>query len=62
MQHEQNQTDNQSNVNESTSHVKCEKPKQPKNDQDCGDYSKHVFISLFPIEKGPAIACFRAED
>jgi hypothetical protein len=62
MQHEQNQTHNQGNVNEGAGHVKCEKPKQPKNDQDCGDYSKHVFISLFPIEKRSAMACFRGED
>jgi hypothetical protein len=33
-------------MDESSSHVKCEKPKQPKNNQDCGDYPKHLFISL----------------
>jgi hypothetical protein len=62
MQHEQNQSHNQSNVNESRGYMKCEKSEQPKNDQDCGDYSKHVFISLFPVENKSAIACFRAED
>ena len=33
-------------MNESDGYVKCEKSKQPKNDQNCGDYPKHVFISL----------------
>jgi hypothetical protein len=33
-------------VDETDSHVKCEKSKQPKNNQNCGDYPKHVFFSL----------------
>jgi hypothetical protein len=33
-------------MDESGGHVKCEKSKQPKNNQDCGDYPKHLFISL----------------
>jgi hypothetical protein len=46
MHHKQYQTHNQGDVNESAGYVKCEKPKQPKNNQDCGDDSEHVFISL----------------
>jgi hypothetical protein len=45
MQQEQYQTDNQHNVDESAGYVECEKSEQPKNNQNCGDYSKHVFIS-----------------
>jgi hypothetical protein len=33
MQHKEYQAHNQGNVNESGSYVKCEKPKQPKNNQ-----------------------------
>jgi len=46
MQHEQYQTDNQHNVDESAGYVECEKSEQPKNNQHCGNYTKHVFISL----------------
>jgi hypothetical protein len=46
MQDKQYQAHNQDKVDESSSHVKCEKSKQPKNNQNCGDYPKHVFISL----------------
>jgi hypothetical protein len=52
---QQDQADNQCHVNESGSYVKCEVSKQPKNDQNCGDYPKHVFISLFPSARTPAI-------
>jgi hypothetical protein len=45
MQNKQNQADQQGDVNESGGYVKCKKSKQPKNDQNCGDYPKHVFIS-----------------
>jgi hypothetical protein len=48
MQHEQYQPHNQYNVNESRGHVKCEISQQPKNDQNRGNYSEHVFISLIP--------------
>jgi hypothetical protein len=44
--YEHYQAHNKNNVNQTCAHVKCEKPEQPKNDQDCGDYPKHVFISL----------------
>jgi len=33
-------------VNESGGYVERKKSKQPKNNQDRGDYPKHVFISL----------------
>jgi hypothetical protein len=46
MQHEQYQAHNQSHVNESGRYVKREKSKQPKNNQNCCNYPKHVFISL----------------
>jgi hypothetical protein len=46
MHHEQDQAHNEGNVNETGSYVKREKSKQPKNNQNCGDYPKHVFISL----------------
>ena len=53
MNHEQYQPHNQDNVNEASSHVKCEEPKQPKNDQNCGDYPKH--FHLLDVER--AIIC-----
>ena len=34
--------------------MKCEESKQPKNDQNSGDYPKHVFISLFLSARAPA--------
>jgi len=45
MQHKQYQPHDQGNMNERGGYVKCEEPKQPKNDQNCGDYPKHLFIS-----------------
>jgi serine/threonine protein kinase len=33
-------------VNEGGGYMKCEKSKQPKNNQYCGDYPKHLFISI----------------
>ncbi len=33
-------------MNESSRYVKCEKPKEPKKNQNNGDYREHVFISL----------------
>jgi hypothetical protein len=46
MQHEQDQTHNQDDVNETGGYVKCEKPKQPENDQNCSDYPKHVYLRV----------------
>jgi hypothetical protein len=46
MHQKQYQAHDKGNVNESAGDVKCEKSKQPKNDQNCGDDPKHVFISL----------------
>jgi hypothetical protein len=48
MQQEQNQADHQDDVDQACGYVKREKPKQPENDEDCGDYPKHVFISWLP--------------
>jgi hypothetical protein len=45
MQDKEYQSHNQDNVNKSGGHVKCEEPEQPKNDQNCGEHPKHVFIS-----------------
>jgi hypothetical protein len=59
MQHKQYQTDNQGNVNEGAGDVKCEKSKQPKYNQNCGDYPKHVFISLFLSARTSAIVHFQ---
>jgi hypothetical protein len=56
MQHNQYQGHNQDNVNEIAGNVKCEKSKQPKNNQNCGDYSKHVFIPLFLSARTSAIS------
>ena len=44
-------------MDESGGHVKCEKSKQPKNNQDCGDYPKHLFISL-RLRAGTAATSF----
>jgi hypothetical protein len=52
MQHEQYQADNQSRVNESGGYVKCEKSKQPKNNQNCSNYPKHVFHLLVSEREG----------
>jgi hypothetical protein len=54
MQQKQNQADDQNNVDEPGRDVKCEKSEKPKNDQNCGDYPKHVFISLCPDAKTSA--------
>ena len=45
MQDEQYQAYNQGNVNETSGYAKREISKQPKNDQNRGDYPKHIFIS-----------------
>jgi hypothetical protein len=45
MHHKQYQAHNQGNVNKRGGYVKCEEPKQPENDQNCGDYPQHFFIS-----------------
>jgi hypothetical protein len=55
VQHQQDQADNQRDVNESGGYMKCEKPKQPEHNQNCSDYPKHVFISLFPGAKTCAV-------
>jgi hypothetical protein len=46
MQHEQDKSHHQGEVNEGGGQVKCEKSQQPENDQNCGDYPKHVSIPL----------------
>src|SRR4029077_903078 len=46
VQHKQDQADDQGRVNEGGGYVKCEKSKQPKNNQNCSDYPKHVLLSL----------------
>jgi hypothetical protein len=40
------QADYQDDVNEAAGHVKSEKPQQPKNDQNCGDYPEHFLFLL----------------
>jgi hypothetical protein len=46
MQHKEYQGHNKCNVNESDGYMKCEKSKQPKTNQNCGEYPEHDFISL----------------
>jgi hypothetical protein len=55
VQHKQDQADNQRHVNESGGYVKCEKPKQPENNENCSDYPKHLFISMFLCAKTRAV-------
>jgi hypothetical protein len=57
MEHEQDQANNQGNVNESRGYMECEKSEQPKNNQNCGDYPKHVFIS-FSLSAGTSAIPF----
>jgi hypothetical protein len=38
---------NQDDVDESRCNVKRKKSQQPKNDQNCGKYPKHVFSSFY---------------
>ena len=40
------QADYQDDVNEAGGYVKSEKPQQPKNDQNCGDYPEHFLFLL----------------
>jgi hypothetical protein len=46
-------------VNENGGYVKCEKAKQPKNNQNSGDYRKRVFISLLLSARTSATSFFR---
>jgi hypothetical protein len=55
MQHEQDQADNQGHMNKCGGYVKCKKSKQPKNNENCSDYPKHFFISLFLCAKTRAV-------
>ena len=48
----QYQADNQGHVNEGGGHAKCEESKQPKNNQNCSDYPKHVFHLLVSERDG----------
>jgi hypothetical protein len=58
MQDKQYQANYQGSVNESGGNMECEKSKQPKNDQNGGDYSKHFLISLRLTARAPAISFF----
>jgi hypothetical protein len=55
VQHKQDQADNQCHVNETSSYIKCEVSKQPENNENCSDYPKHFFISLFLCAKTRAV-------
>jgi hypothetical protein len=44
---EKNYARDEHDVNETCGNVKCEKPKQPKYDQDRCDHPQHFFISRF---------------
>jgi hypothetical protein len=46
MQHKQYQAHHQGNMNEGGRAVKCEKPKQPKNNQNHGDCREPAFYLL----------------
>jgi hypothetical protein len=60
MQHKQYKAYDQGNVNETSGYAKREIPKQPKNNQNSGDYSKHIFISTRLYAKKSAITFSRA--
>ena len=45
MENQQDQADNQQDVDEAGANVKCEKAKQPENNQNQGDKSEHSFVS-----------------
>jgi hypothetical protein len=45
VQDKQDQAYNKGNMNETGGYAKREISKQPKNNQNCCDYSKHIFIS-----------------
>jgi hypothetical protein len=45
MENEQDQADDQQDVNEAGTNVKCEKAKQPENNQNQGNKSEHRFVS-----------------
>ena len=47
MQEQHHDPDDQHDVNEAAGNVKGQEPKQPKNDQNRCDYSKHVFNSFY---------------
>ena len=52
MEQKHHYADYQQKVNEATGNVKGHEPKQPKNNQNRCDYSKHVFNS-FDRKRGP---------
>jgi len=54
VEQQHDQADDENDVNQAAGDVKREKPKQPKNDQNCGDYPKHFFFSLLPGARGSA--------
>jgi hypothetical protein len=45
MENEHDQSDDQQDVDEAGANVKCEKAKQPENNQNQGDKSEHSFAS-----------------
>jgi hypothetical protein len=47
MKEKHHYTDYQEDVDEPTGNVKGQEPKQPKNNQNRGDYCKHVFNSFY---------------
>lgn len=59
MEDEQDEADDEDDVDETGGYVECEKAEQPKNDENCGDDPKHVFISLFPSARKSAFWLFR---
>jgi hypothetical protein len=47
MEDEQYEADKEGDVNESAGNMKCKKPQQPKNNEYCGDQSKHDINSFY---------------
>jgi hypothetical protein len=45
MENEHDQTDDQQDVDQAGANVKCEKAKQPENNQNQGDKSEHRLVS-----------------
>ena len=56
MQYQQYHPDNQKNMDNAGGHMKRQKSKQPENNQNYGDYPKHLWL-LFPSPADKSTAC-----
>jgi hypothetical protein len=55
MQGEEDYAHDDSDVSKSSGYVKREKSKKPKNNQNCGDKLKHIFIAVLPSGRSSPI-------